>query len=115
MKQFILRQRFEVDGLEPGMPPVTEKHYVCDPRCPDRTPAISNDFLMHRFNTPTHFSQDKICFDQIPKRINERPTPGIAPDLHTGWGIYLEEGLDSHRICLLLLTGFVSSGMFGLI
>jgi hypothetical protein len=104
-----------VDGLEVGMPSLVEAHYAYDPRPPGRIPALGSDFLMHRFNSPKACYHDDICLNQIPKRINEPPTPGIAPDLYTGWGLFLEEGLDPDRICILLLTGFVSSMTFGIV
>lgn len=97
------------------MPPVTEYHYDFDPRPPGRIPAIGSDFLMHRFHNPEECLQDVLCLNQIPKRTNERPTPGLAPDLHTGWGMHLEEGLDAERIFCLLLLGFVSSTLFGVL
>ncbi|KAI8943819.1 hypothetical protein NX059_001792 [Plenodomus lindquistii] len=113
--KFKLLQRYEIDALEPGLPPITESHYAYDPRPPGLVPPIGNNILMHRFNSPKECYTDDICLKQIPKRINERPTPGLAPDLHTGWGMYLEEGLDMERICALLLAVFVTSGIFGLI
>ncbi|KAF2855319.1 hypothetical protein T440DRAFT_209539 [Plenodomus tracheiphilus IPT5] len=113
--KFVLRPRREIDGLEPGMPTAQELHYTYDPRPPGLIPPIGNNMLMHRFNSPEACYNDDICLKQIPKRVNERPTPGIAPDLHTGWGLHFEEGLDFERICFVLLGAFVSSGLFGLI
>lgn len=97
------------------MPPVTEYHYDFDPRPPGRIPALGSDFLMHRFNNPEECLQDVLCLNQIPKRINETPTPGLQPDLYTGWGIHLEEGLDIERMVFLLLVGFVTSTVFGIV
>ena len=97
------------------MPSVAETHYVFDPRPPGRVPALGNDFLMHRFNSPFECCEDDICLNQIPKRANEIPTPGVAPDFYTGWGLHLEKGLDTERVFLLLLVFFVSSGIFGLV
>jgi hypothetical protein len=97
------------------MPPETVNHYTCDPRKPDRVPAIGSDFLMHRFTAPNECFHDDICLRQIPKRVGERPTPGIDPDFHTGWGMHIEEGLDFERICLLLFFGIVSGGTFGIV
>ena len=70
---------------------------------------------MHKFSHPEECLQDVWCLDQVPKRINEKPTPGIAPDLHTGWGMHLEEDVDFQRIFVLLLLMFVSSVLFGIL
>ncbi|KAJ6266957.1 hypothetical protein PSV08DRAFT_365316 [Bipolaris maydis] len=113
--KFTLHARKEVDGLVSDMPPETVKHYTCDPRKPDRTPPLGSDFLMHRFSSPKDCFQDNICLRQFPKRIGERPTPGVDPDLYTGWGVHLEQDMDLQRICLVLFFGIASAGMFGLV
>lgn len=97
------------------MPPETVKHYTCDPRKPDHIPAMGSDFLMHRFTSPDACLQGNICLRQMPKRVGERPTPGIDPDFYTGWGMHIEEGLNIERIYLLLLVGVVSGGTFGIV
>ncbi|XP_014558083.1 hypothetical protein COCVIDRAFT_95433 [Bipolaris victoriae FI3] len=113
--KFTLHARKEVDGLVYDMPPEAVKHYTCDPRKPDRTPALGSDFLMHRFSSPKDCFQDNICLRQFPKRIGERPTPGVDPDLYTGWGVHLEQDMDLQRICLVLFFGIASAGTFGLV
>jgi len=113
--KFALHARSEVDGIMTGMPPVTVKHYTCDPRKPDRIPALGSDFLMHRFTSPEDCFDDDICFKQMPKRVGEPPKPGIDPDFYTGWGMHIEEGLDFERICLLLSFGIVTGGTFGIV
>ncbi|EMD59331.1 hypothetical protein COCSADRAFT_257459 [Bipolaris sorokiniana ND90Pr] len=113
--KFTLHARQEVDGLVSDMPPETVKHYTCDPRKPDRTPPLGSDFLMHRFSSPKDCFQDNICLRQFPKRIRERPTPGVDPDLYTGWGVHLEQDMDLQRICLVLFFGIASAGTFGLV
>jgi len=97
------------------MPPDTVKHYTCDPRKPDHIPAIGSDFLMHRFTSPEACFHDKICLNQMPKRVGERPTPGIDPDFYTGWGMHIDEGLNFERICFILFIGIVSGGTFGIV
>ena len=97
------------------MPPETAAHYTCEPRKPHREPALDNDFLMHRFSSPINCFQDDICLRQFPKRVGERPTPGIDPDFYTGWGMHLEQGLDLQRIFLVLFFGIASAGTFGLV
>ncbi|USP80639.1 hypothetical protein yc1106_07913 [Curvularia clavata] len=113
--QFALHPRYEVDGIKPDMPPETAAHYTCEPRKPHREPALDNDFLMHRFSSPINCFQDDICLRQFPKRVGERPTPGIDPDFYTGWGMHLEQGLDLQRIFLVLFFGIASAGTFGLV
>ncbi|KAH6868335.1 heterokaryon incompatibility protein-domain-containing protein [Alternaria rosae] len=113
--KFALHDRSEVDGIMTGMPPDTFKHYTCDPRKPERIPALGSDFLMHRFISPMECFDDDICLKQMPKRVGEPPKPGIDPDLYTGWGMHIEEGLDFERICLLLFFGIVSGGTFGIV
>ena len=97
------------------MPPETARHYTYDPRNPGRIPALDSDFLMHRFSSQINCFNDNICLRGFPKRIGERPTPGINPDLYTGWGMHLEQGLDLQRICLVLFFGIASGGTFGLV
>jgi hypothetical protein len=70
---------------------------------------------MHRFTSPGECALDDVCLKQIPKRVREPPTPGIDPDNHTGWGMYLEEGLNLERLCLWLLLGVESSVLFGVL
>jgi hypothetical protein len=69
---------------------------------------------MHRFSSPKDCFHDDICLRQFPKRIGERPTPGIDPDLYTGWGVHLEQDLDLQRVCLVLFFFVASGGSFGL-
>lgn len=70
---------------------------------------------MHRFHHPEECEEDILCLNQIPKRVNVRPTPGSPPDLDTAWGMHLEEGLDIERIVIVVLVGFVSSLAFGIV
>jgi hypothetical protein len=97
------------------MPPKKIHHYIFDPRKPDRVPALGSNFLMHRFTSAKECYWDDICLRQIPKRAGERPTPGIDPDYHTGWGMHLKEGLSSERLCLVALFGVGTSITFGTI
>jgi hypothetical protein len=78
-------------------------------------PPIGNDILMHRFTSPINCFNDSFCLAQIPKRIGERPTPGIAPDYYVGWGMHLEHGLNLERLFLWILLGAVPSVLFGVL
>jgi hypothetical protein len=102
-----------VDNLEYGVPPVTVQHYSL--KTPESTPPLGRRFLMHRLTCSRHdpVLDDTICFEQIPKRRNGPPTPGVNPDWSTGWGMHLEEGCFD-TVAALIIVGFVIGGIFGL-
>jgi hypothetical protein len=113
--QFNLHSRYEVDSLQVGIPSKKISHYDFEPRKPDHVPPLGSDFMMHRFTSPKECFSDDVCLRQIPKRVREPPTPGIDPDYHTGWGMYLEEGLNLERLFLWILLGGGASLLFGVL
>ncbi|KAF2192438.1 hypothetical protein K469DRAFT_553409, partial [Zopfia rhizophila CBS 207.26] len=105
----------EVDCLQPNqIPQAMDRHYSFTPRTPGIVPLFGNSYLMHRFTNPHCCRDSTICLDQFPKRIERRPEHGVQPDMHTGWGLYLEEGFDLRRISLCAMLGLIISLVFGI-
>jgi hypothetical protein len=75
--------------------------------------------MMHRYWNPGVCEDTKMFFEQMPKRKDERPTPGVAPDMFTGWGMYLLDGPDVHRLIRTAIAiysiSFIASFTFGLV
>lgn len=114
--KFALREQHEVDCLQPDqLPPLTASHYEFHERTPGRVPPISSEFLMHRFLSPSGCRSSTICLQQFPKRTGQAPVLGQAPDIFTGWGIYLQDGWSGERVCFWSFGVFILSLSFGII
>jgi hypothetical protein len=113
--KFALRERHEADCIQPNqLPPVSKQHYDFHERNPSHIPPIDNDFLIHRFFNPNKCYDSKFCLQQFPKKIGQAPTLGQAPDMFTGWGIYLQDGWSAEKICLWSFGVFAISLIFGI-
>jgi hypothetical protein len=55
----------------------------------------------------------------MPKRKERKPDPGRAPDMFTGWGLYLTDGPDFRRLVRSAIAiygmSFIASFTFGLV
>jgi hypothetical protein len=77
-------------------------------------PPIATSVLMHFFHHPEDCEDADWCYKQIPKRIREKPNPGVEPDKDTAWGLYFEEGFDYQKFFNVAFVGFVGSFGAGL-
>lgn len=82
-------------------------------------PRYDNGAMTHRYNYPTHCGGSTKIFEQIPKRKERKPIPGTAPDMYTGWGLYLIDGPNMGRLARVAIAvdvlSFLTSFIFGLV
>jgi len=114
--KFALREQHEADCIQPDqLPPLSEQHYDFHERIPGHIPPIGSDFLMHRFSDPCKCRNNTLCLKQFPKRVGQAPVLGQAPDMFTGWGIYLKDGWSGEKLCIWSFGLFVFSLIFGIV
>jgi hypothetical protein len=117
--QFDFVEETEVSNLQaPKLPPRRVTFYDFAPR-DQPLPRYDNGAMMHRYNNPTHCGASTKIFEQIPKRKERKPIPGTAPDMYTGWGLYLIDGPDMGRLARVAIAvyvlSFLASFIFGLV
>jgi len=105
-----------VDCLQPNhIPRARDSHCSFTPRPPGVVLPFGNSYLMHRLTDPRWCRDSRVCLDQFPKRIERRPERGVPPDMHTRWGLYLQDGFDLRRIGLWGMLGLIIGLFFGIV
>jgi hypothetical protein len=101
----------------PKLPPSFARHYDLKPRI-FPIPPYDSAAMMHRYENPAHCRTSTEIFSQFPKRKDRLPIRGTAPDMYTGWGLHIIEGVDLRRVFKLgvaaLALSFVASLVFGI-
>ena len=82
--------------------PVNNAGYEFD--ASDLLPPVGGKYLLHLFQHPQEYDDEKIAYSSIPKKL-EKLYNGV------GWGIALTEGFLPERIWLLVLSSLVLFGI----